>query len=141
MRRHYALIAIVVLVGPGCRNYTNNASHWTSIDLMKMGGSFRRFSFDECQRAQALSDMLKTAMERKIITEVVREQMERDAFGRPYVFQRTVADDRIVIRIISVGQNGVFEDGNGDDLVCELTVPKDGNATYKVTYDGRTLSD
>jgi hypothetical protein len=67
--------------------------------------------------------------------------MKTDFWARPYDFSRKVEEDRIVLRITSAGKNGKLEDGGGDDIVCEVIIPKTGRGTYKITAEGRTYTD
>jgi hypothetical protein len=45
-----------------------------------------------------------------------------DAWHRPYQLEIRTRDNQTVIRITSSGANGVFENGQGDDLYVEITV-------------------
>jgi len=60
-----------------------------------------------------------------VISKTDRDRMARDAWDRDFIWRETKVGTNVVIRILSVGPNGVFEDGRGDDLCVEITFPPD----------------
>jgi hypothetical protein len=57
-----------------------------------------------------------------VVASPLDESYLRDAWHRPYHLEIRASDHGTVIRITSSGANGIFENGQGDDLYVEITV-------------------
>jgi hypothetical protein len=132
-------IAVVFLVCSGCTPKGPSAVEITFSEFKTMGRCFASLSFEECEAVLTLPDRLAIASRNGCIsmTEETRDRFQSDSWEQPYRFTHTIHEDRIVIQILSLGNNGKFDNGVGDDLVCDVTLPKNGNGTYVLTYDGR----
>jgi hypothetical protein len=63
----------------------------------------------------------KKVLGQPIVASPLNQGYLTDAWHRPYLEIRT-RDHQRVIRITSSGANGIFENGQGDDLYVEITV-------------------
>ena len=133
-------LSLMVVSVVGCRSNDCSVAYTLSLDLTTMGRCFRRFSYEECVEAPTLAAMLKVASSKGQIHDVSCERMAKDWTGKPYAFHRTVDTEAVVIEIISVGHNGLFEAGNGDDIVLHVYVPRGGKASVDMKRDGRVIT-
>jgi hypothetical protein len=51
---------------------------------------------------------------------------KHDYWGNPYRWETRRENGEIVIRIGSNGRNGIWENGEGDDLYLEISIPTNG---------------
>jgi hypothetical protein len=82
----------------------------------------RIFSYDDVAHFETLDDFLRAATAKKYFDDP--EKVGFDGWGHKFNWLFDKTNDRIAITIISAGKNGVFENGNGDDIVLEFVVRK-----------------
>jgi hypothetical protein len=60
--------------------------------------------------------------------------LERDAWGTPFSWNVSSVGKTIRIRITSAGANGVYEGGEGDDIVLEATISQNGRVANRIIH-------
>ena len=110
--------------------YENEAQ--TSSNLRVWVGTIESFHeagirIDEKKTAH---DVLVYLRATKAFSENELSLRESDGWGRPFHWKVAERDGAIVVTIHSNGKNGIDEEGGGDDLFVEVTIPKDGPLTF-----------
>jgi len=80
----------------------------------------------------SVDDLLEDARAKGMIREAEVDRLSTDYWGRPYRWEVEVRPPDTVIRIISSGRDGVFENGEGDDVSIEIRIPERGRAIIRV---------
>jgi hypothetical protein len=75
------------------------------------------------QSLREAADHLKSRM---VINDYEHSQLIADGWGRPFRWKVLHQGTDKVITITSDGDDGVSQDGSGDDLFIEATVPRTG---------------
>jgi hypothetical protein len=70
----------------------------------------------------SVDEMLGALRKANIITDKQQSALRHDYWGRDYSFFVRKDDGVVVVRIITSGRNGIFEDGSGDDVTLEFKV-------------------
>ncbi len=105
--------------------------HMTTRSLEVMGTYISEYcehadqkEMERLRHAQSLEELWANLHAKKIeghaIAPVEGAGDRIDAWGHPYTLQVKSQGPEMVVRIISSGPNGVFEDGEGDDLYVEV---------------------
>jgi hypothetical protein len=137
-----SLLVIVTVGLTGCGtvgNDTVNELAWG--EMLRLCRPICQLTYEDCKQVQSLKDALDLSEKKGFVTSETRKKLrEADPWWNPYIFERKVADDQIIFRLISQGENGVFENGRGDDITCEITIPKRGNGTLTLIHKNKTIS-
>jgi hypothetical protein len=125
-----------VLVGmnalaPGCRSENDySPTRVTHGNLKAMGG----FAVELATKGVCVSDfksvddLLRRAAKEGVISEpeIDYRGYHRDAWGRPYRWQVVAEGAEITVRIVSDGNDGISQEGQGDDIYVEIMITRDG---------------
>lgn len=130
------VILLFLLVCLGCR-IEHTTTELAASQLCRMARVIARLSTQDLAAAEHLSDVLEIAEKKGIITPATKGNISlRDPWGNAYDYRRLEAVNGTVIQIVSNGENGVFEFGQVDDVLLEVTVSKSGHSIATVTAKG-----
>lgn len=117
-------VLLVCLSAIGCKADGINPHDTTLYKLMLLGEVAKQFSENEvdCHQFTSLAEYLAEARKANFITEEDYERgyYERDGWGRPFRYETRSAGKKQLILVKSHGDNGVWENGKGDDLSIQI---------------------
>jgi hypothetical protein len=83
---------------------------------------------------KTLAEAMTLLDTRGVMEKDVQPRFTKDAWGRRYAWSVTEADGLIRFHIVSSGRNGVFENGEGDDLSVEIDIPRAAPKLARVSF-------
>jgi hypothetical protein len=132
-------IACLAITTAGCEKrsdrYQNEAQTCSNLRMWAATIESLRDAGIRFEDKKTANEAVACLKETKIFSEYELSCHEADGWGRPFHWKVVERDGASVIKIYSNGKNGVDDDGGGDDLFAEVTVPKDGPiATVQNTF-------
>jgi hypothetical protein len=134
-------LAVICVLFSGCGTVGEDSSQsfaWGEVD--RVGRAISRITYEQAKGIETLDGALDIAAKQGRISPESRNQFRKDFWGNPYIFQRLVEEDRVIFRVISKGENGMLENGGGDDITSEVVIPKAGGTTRTVTFKGKRVA-
>jgi hypothetical protein len=119
-------LAAIFTLG-GCLQSEPSTADVNEADLVLLGKTMVKLSWADCKDAHTGRDFFDIAYRKRLLAEIVDE----DRWSSVYHLGLEKHDDRLVLTIISNGQNRRFENGNGDDMSCKVVIAKSGANTYQ----------
>lgn len=82
----------------------------------------------ECGKLRTIDDFIKRSDDTQMISkkDIATHRLEQDAWGNPFHWRLQSEAEAITISVISNGQDGVLQNGKGDDISLVVTIPHRG---------------
>jgi len=132
-----ALVCYLIFVrSGGVRDNTGNQQtalrlrEWGFLILDRMEHGEGKYYFS----GPLLKTLDKLKLDRPYYSEGTMDELREDFWHQLFIKETTFHDGGYFLRILSVGANGVFEDGKGDDLFLEVTWDGKDNIKARVKY-------
>jgi hypothetical protein len=78
---------------------------------------------------KSVAEILEDARRKGIVTDSEIRRFSADSWGRPFRWELHKRRGKAVGRILSAGPNGIFENGEGDDICWEFQIPEERKRT------------
>src|ERR1700730_203421 len=113
-----------VLLLPGCYRTNDNPPKTRTCGKLIAFGDVIKQGWREkidVRKFDSLPNLILVLHEKKLVDDWSYEdkEYEVDGWGRPFRWEKIQTDNKTMIRILSAGQNGLWEDGQGDDLYMD----------------------
>jgi hypothetical protein len=122
---------LILCVVAGCQDGSSSYQAFTYRRLEILGKVACRHTAEECVRFRDLSEFVEESKKRGFIVGKDAYYV-KDFWERDMRWEVHESDGETILRILSAGENGIFEDGGRDDLAVVVTFPKSGPPTSRM---------
>jgi len=138
---HCFFLASLLCLG-GCRFGVSdeNVGEATTDASLRLWGEMILSAYEggfNCETCSSAADALSWLKENGIAPQSYDKYLKRDYWGHAYRWKSKKGSDEINVFVISDGRNGLFEDGEGDDLWVKVRLPLLGRPHMQINRNKR----
>jgi|GEM_PF-3426158 len=121
IQKRLTLLFLGALLGWGCQQSDDQYGEQYTVHILKSWGeilvSVINARADTPESYKSLKEALDQGIAKGYFADHDPQKMRRDYWGRDFIWE---VKDGKTIRIVSMGRNGVYDNGEEDDLVVQI---------------------